>query len=137
RLAAGDQVAVAHDLGVAVFRPGVDHVILDGEEASGLLSFEGLGRAEYGRTVTDGGHNLALFGHVADEADDGFGTPQEVRREAAGNNDDVEIVGLHILSRFIRFGRVAELARILFARFRSHQGYLATGLAETINRIPH
>src|SRR5262245_41843708 len=53
-LAAGDQVAVAHHLGVEVLGAGVDDVVLDGEKARRLLALERLRRAEDPRAVADG-----------------------------------------------------------------------------------
>jgi len=44
---AGNQVAVADHFRIHVLAAGVDHVILDREEASRLSAFERLGRAQY------------------------------------------------------------------------------------------
>src|SRR5262249_33513814 len=89
-LAAGDGVAVADDLGIDIVGAGVHHVVLDGEEARRLLTLEGLRRAEDPRAVTDGGDHLALLRHRADEAQDALVAAQEVRREAARDDDEVE-----------------------------------------------
>src|SRR6185295_12531156 len=70
RLAARDEVAVAHDLLIDVMRPRVRHVVLDREEARRALAFQGRRRAEYPRAMTDCRDDLALLGHAADEAND-------------------------------------------------------------------
>ena len=92
-LATGDEVAVAHHFGIDVAGTGVDHVVLDGEEARRLPALERLRRAEHPRSMTDGGHDLALLGHRADQAQDRFGAAQEIGSEAARNDEQVEVVG--------------------------------------------
>src|SRR5437868_5619468 len=49
-----------------------DDVVNAGEEARRLASLEGLRRAQHPGTVADGGHDLALLGHRADQADHRF-----------------------------------------------------------------
>src|SRR5262249_40662624 len=46
-LSAGNEVAVAHDLGIEVFGAGVTDVVLDGEETGGLAPLERLGGAQH------------------------------------------------------------------------------------------
>src|SRR5262245_51140324 len=62
-LSAGDQVAVANDLGVRVLSAGVDHVVLDREETGGLLAAETRRRAQHPGAMADGANDLVLLNH--------------------------------------------------------------------------
>src|SRR5258707_9774061 len=90
----------------------VDDVVFDGEEAGGLLALERLRRAEDPGAVADGRDDLALLGHFGDEPENALGAAEEVGREAAGDDDAVEVVGRDVLDALVAFRWVAELAGI-------------------------
>ena len=56
---------------------------------------------------------------------------------AAGNDDDIEILGTDILGRLVAPDRVSQLAGIGLAGFRSDDRYFAPGFFETVDGIPH
>src|SRR5262245_30418068 len=118
-LSAGNNVTVADDLGVHIFASGVDHIVLDGEEASSLTALERLSRAQDPRPVTDGRDHFALLGHGADQANHWLAAAQVIRRIAAGNDHHIKIIRRHILGGLVAFDWITELARVCLTRFGS------------------
>jgi hypothetical protein len=54
--------------------------------------------------VADGGDRLALLDNVANKLDDLLVAAQEVGREAARNDQGVEVIGGDILGRLVALG---------------------------------
>src|SRR5262249_38988198 len=63
-------------------------------------------------------------------------TADEVRGEAAGDHDDVKIIGPDLLGTLVRLRRVAELAGVGLARFGADESDLAAGFLQAVKGVP-
>ncbi|KAG1392555.1 hypothetical protein G6F59_014568 [Rhizopus arrhizus] len=98
RLAAGDHIAIHHDLGVAPLGAGIGEVLLQGWPRRQLASIGQAAVDQQPRTVADGGHRLAGLGDAADETQRRLVGAQRVRvDDTTGQHQGIKAAGIGLV----------------------------------------
>ena len=101
RAARGDQVAVHHDLRVLPLGPRVAQVVGDRRHRGHAAALDDPGRDRHPAGVADEGDRLVLLVQAANQRLDALVGAQLVGAEAAGDHQQVQVVGHQVGGRLI------------------------------------